>query len=80
MEIESPNEDDEYEVFRILDHKWRNGWKFLVWWKDFPADQATWEPPQNFVSPNGAVNVVFKDYCLAKGLDSVFRKALGQSQ
>ena len=50
-EEEEPTPTHEYKVKTILDHKWRNGWKFLVWWEGFPADQATWEPPKNFVCP-----------------------------
>jgi len=53
---------DDYRVKTIIDHKWRNGWKVLVAWDGFPADQATWEPPKNFISPNGAKNIHWKDY------------------
>ena len=76
-EEEEPTPTNVYEVKTILDHKWRNGWKFQVWWEGFPADQATWEPPKNFVLTNGAVNIQFRDYCLQKGLEPVLRRTLG---
>ena len=43
----------------------------------FPVDQATWEPPKNFVLTNGAVNIQFRDCCLKKVLEHVLRRALG---
>ena len=72
-----PTPESEYRVKSIIEHKWRNGFKFLVWWEGFPPDQATWEPPKHFVSPNGAVNLHFKNYCLNNGLEAVLRRALG---
>jgi putative transposase len=79
VDMEDPGEapEGEYRVKRILDHRWRNGWRFLVWWENFPADQATWEPTKNFVSANGTVNQQWKDYCLANDLQKVLEKALG---
>ena len=49
-----------YNVFKILKHKFHQGWKFLVWWENFPMAASTWEPISAFVLPNGSVNSVFK--------------------
>lgn len=66
-----------YEVEDVIDHRWRNGWKFLTWWKGFPPSQATWEPPSTFVLSTGSVNERFRDYLKKEGLDALLRKALG---
>ncbi len=82
MVDEDPPDDSQghYVVHKIMDHKWRNGWKFLVWWENFPMSQCTWEPTKAFVSPTGAVTAEWKRYCLEKGLESVLKRALqGQS-
>ena len=65
-----------YNVEKILKHKYRNGWKFLVIWENFPPSASTWEPISNFCLPNGSVNSVFKDYCLENGLTNILQKAL----
>ena len=56
-----------FNVHKLMKHKFQQGWKFLVWWENFPASQATWEPISAFILPNGSVNLVFKQYCLDKG-------------
>lgn len=68
-----------YNVFKILKHKFQQGWKFLVWWENFPMSASTWEPVSNFVQPNGSVNSVFKAYCLENNLTSILQKALTES-
>ena len=68
-----------YNVQKILKHKFQQGWKFLVWWENFPISNSTWEPIQSFLLPNGSVNSVFKEYCLANGLTNILQKALSDS-
>ena len=68
-----------YNVRKILKHKFQQGWKFLVWWENFPVSNATWEPIKSFLQPNGSVNSVFKDYCLENNLGNVLQKALSDS-
>ena len=69
-----------YNVESILKHKFRNGWKFLVKWENFPVSSSTWEPVTNFCLPNGSVNSVFKDYCLENGLTTILKKALSSAE
>lgn len=39
-----------YEIDTLLDHRQRNGkQEFLVKWKNYPLDEASWEPYENFV-------------------------------
>ena len=63
-------------VKNILDHKYQNGWKFLIHWEGFPPSQSTWEPCSSFIFDNGSVNENWEKYCLQKGLENVFSKAL----
>ena len=79
MDDEEQAELGFYNVAKILDHKFRGGWKFLVWWENFPPSASTWEPISSFILPNGSVNSVFKEYCLSKGLSNILNKALSQS-
>jgi hypothetical protein len=65
-----------YNVYRILKHKYQGGWKFLVWWENFPASSSTWEPVASFVQPNGKINEVFKKYLVDHNLQQVLRQAL----
>jgi transposase InsO family protein len=68
-----------YNVYKILKHKFQQGWKFLVWWENFPASASTWEPISAFMLPNGSINTIFKDYCVENGLTNVLQKALSGS-
>ena len=65
-----------YNVFKILKHKFQQGWKFLVQWENFPVSASTWEPISAFVLPNGSVNSIFKEYCEERGLQSILKKTL----
>ena len=41
-------DNDEYEVERILKHKWVNGWPlYLIKWKGYDTSENTWEPIAN---------------------------------
>ena len=64
---------DFYEVERILNHKYQQGWKFLTQWKNYPVTSATWEPPKHFVMPDGHLNEIFSDYVRAHSLEHVVR-------
>ena len=68
-----------FNVFKIVKHKFQQGWKFLVWWENFPISASTWEPISSFVHPNGSVNSVFKAYCLDNGLTNILQKALSDN-
>ncbi len=40
----------EWVVEKVLKHrKTPKGFEFLTQWKGFPIDEATWEPPGNFI-------------------------------
>jgi hypothetical protein len=68
-----------YNVYKIVKHKFQQGWKFLVWWENFPISASTWEPITSFLLPNGSVNSVFKDYCLEHKLTHILQKALSHN-
>ena len=79
VETMTPEEQAEigfYNGYKILKHKFQQGWKFLVWWENFPASASTWEPTSAFLLPNGSVNSVFKTYCQENGLTHILQKAL----
>ena len=65
---------DEYEVERILKHKYEQGWKFLTVWKNFPVGSSTWEPPKHFVMSNGQWNQIFMDYLIANDMTKIIRR------
>ncbi|KAI7201342.1 hypothetical protein KC365_g18742, partial [Hortaea werneckii] len=43
-------EDDEYEVEKIVDYD-RNSQRYLIKWKGYPSDENTWEPLTNLNCP-----------------------------
>jgi len=49
--IMAPPDDDvrhEYEVHRIMGYRKRNGKEYYyIHWKEYPADDDTWEPKEN---------------------------------
>ena len=48
-----------YVVESILDHQIENtSWKFLVFWKHFPKEEASWEPYRNLKHLR-----ILKEYC-----------------
>lgn len=57
-------ENNEYEVERILgDRIFRGKKQFLVLWKGYPEDEATWEPLENLSGSKEAI----QDYNALKG-------------
>ena len=72
-----------HEVESILSHKEEQGFKFLVKWKGYGMNEATWEPATTFVwvNKNGDVvlNEVFQEYCVKRSLEKVVRKARGNA-
>ena len=79
MDVDEQAEIGFFNVFKIVKHKFQQGWKFLVWWENFPVSASTWEPISSFVHPNGSVNSVFKSYCLENGLTNILQKALSDN-
>ena len=67
-------------VESILKHKFKQNYQFLTKWSNFPIEDATWEPIQSFIQPNGFINETFKEYCRAQGLDRAYRQALKLSE
>eukprot|EP00667_Euglena_gracilis_P004059 EG_transcript_4074 len=64
-----------YNVEAILDHKFRNGWRFLTKWENYPVPSSTWEPVRSFILPGGRMNTVFQNYIQDNGLQEVLKKA-----
>ena len=63
-------------VKRILDHKYKQGWRFLTLWAPpYGVEDATWEPIQSFILDDGIykvkVNEALQDYISEKKLDMV---------
>jgi transposase InsO family protein len=70
-----------YNVKKILKHKFRHGWRFLVHWEGYPLSSSTWEPISSFLirtSDGPKVNSIFEAYCflhdLSQLIDSVLEK------
>ncbi len=85
VELTNPISDDTpmggenegyYNVYKILKHKFQQGWKFLVWWEGFPITASTFEPISSFILANGSINSVFKAYCVDNGLTHILQKVL----
>ena len=48
--------EEEYEVERILDKAKKRGvWKWLVKWKGYPTEEATWEPKSSLKNAQKAL-------------------------
>ena len=75
-EVEPPKDEGYCNVKEILKHKFRQGWRFLVHWENYPISASTWEPFKAFVLPNGAINMEFKRYCEDKGLTEILQKVI----
>jgi len=75
-EVEAPKDEGYYNVKEILKHKFRQGWRFLVHWENYPISASTWEPVKAFVLPNGAINMESKRYCEDKGLTEILQKVI----
>ena len=85
----SPNEDQDqpmetesqgfYTVESILKHRYKQGWRFLTKWENWPVSDATWEPVKAFVEPGGPINATFREYCQRNGLERPLRQAIHRS-
>ena len=73
--VQQPTTRPVYEVEKVTKQRYRQGWKFLTFWKGFPVSAATWEPLSTFVLPNWELNDAFLDFCRREGLDSLIRAA-----
>ncbi|KAL5353148.1 M-phase phosphoprotein 8 [Pseudogymnoascus australis] len=58
-----PENDEEYEVERVLDSRISNGeLKLYVLWKGFSMEEATWEPRSNLENSTEAIDEYFLAY------------------
>ena len=55
MNDEEMKEHDDYTVGAILQHKCKQGWRFLTRWANYEVSDSTWEPLSAFVLDNGNV-------------------------
>ena len=79
VDVASPEEPDApgfYPVESILKHKYKQGWRFLTKWENWPLSDATWEPVRAFIQPNGQLNTIFSEYCQRNGLEKPLRQAI----
>ena len=50
LPADSMGAEETYQVSRILKHRGKPGnYEYLVLWKDFPVEEATWEPQSSFL-------------------------------
>lgn len=63
-------------VESIIKHKFKQNYQFLTKWSNYPIEDATWEPIQSFVQPDGFINEVFKIYCTNNKLEKAYKQAL----
>ena len=59
---EEEEEDQEYEVEAILDHRGIRKKQYLVKWKGFDEDANTWEPPENLVGAASLLREYWEKY------------------
>ena len=58
-------------VEKILDLKFRSGWKYLTKWENCPISEATWEPISIFIEPSESpdeftINHAFQEFAVEK--------------
>jgi hypothetical protein len=68
-----------FTIEAILQHRYKQGWRFLVKWKDYALKESTWEPLNCFVLDGGRVNSTFSDYCHRNGIPQLLAKAQAMS-
>ena len=64
-----------YEVDKITKIKFKQGWKYLTFWKGFPTSTATWEPLRTFILPNGNINEALIEFCQREGYEGIIKIA-----
>lgn len=64
-----------YHVQKILKHRYKQGWRFLVKWEGWPIEDSTWEPLKTFVSQDGSLNPKFLEYCTENRLEKILEQA-----
>ena len=64
-----------YLVKSVIQHRYRQGWRFPTLWQRFGVEEATWEPFSAFVLPEGRLNSVLVHYLSMKNLGELLRLA-----
>ena len=59
----------------VIQHRYRQGWRFVNHWEGFGVEEATWEPFSAFVLPEGRLNSVLVDYLSQNNLGEFLRLA-----
>ena len=77
--IEKAAEQGFYNVERIENRTYKQGWRFLTIWEGYEIKDATWEPIKSFLLPDGKLNHKFQEYRLSKGLDKPLRTAINMA-
>ena len=67
-------------VEKILKHKYKQGYFFLVKWENYALEDSTWEPIKAFVFEDGRINEIFKRYCEDHKLEQAWKIALRLTQ
>ena len=75
MNAEEIAKEGFYLVKSVIQHGYRQGWRFLTLWEWFGVEGATWEPFSAFVLPEGCPNPVLVDYLSQNNLGELLRLA-----
>ena len=75
MNAEEMTKEGLYLVKSVIQHRYRQGWRFPTLWEGFAVGEAAWEPFSAFVLPDGRVNSVLVDYLSRNNLGELLRLA-----
>ena len=73
--IVPPQNSPVYEIEKVTKLKFKQGWKYLTFWKGFPTSTATWEPLRTFILPNGEINEALIEFCHREGYPNIIKIA-----
>ena len=73
MNAEEMAKEGFYLVKSVIQHRFRQGWRFLTLWEGFGVEEATLEPFSAFVLPEGCLDSVLVDYLTQNNLGELLR-------
>ena len=75
MDLEEAEQAGYYHVERIVRHRFKQGWRFLVKWEGWPIADSTWEPVRAFIQNGSVLNSKFVEYCTEHHLQAALKQA-----
>ena len=76
MDVQEAEQVGFYHVERIVQHRYKQGWRFLVKWEGWPIADSTWEPIRAFIQGGRVLNSKFVEYCNEHQLQAALKQAL----